>query len=115
MQQLKTLTIKTSNKVKSVHVDTLYAIMENAYKQLQVMDPCATGASYYVANANIFAALQVLYANTVHFKEYCSLESIMEIFGNNITYYDEESIYFYIVENTAMQKIKLRDFVCLHN
>ena len=114
MQQIKTLTIKTSNKVKSVHVDTLYAIMENAYKQLQVMDPCATGASYYVANANIFAALQELYASVAH-ENYVSIESIMEIFGNNITYYDEESIYFYIVENTAMQKINLRDFVCLSN
>ena len=60
MQQLKTLTIKTSNKVKSVHVDTLYAIMENAYKQLQVMDPCATGASYYVANANIFLSAALI-------------------------------------------------------
>ena len=115
MQNFKTITKKTTEKIESVHVDVLYACMENAYMQLQVMDPCATGASYYVANANIFAALQVLYANTVHFKEYCSLESIMEIFGNNITYYDEESIYFYIVENTAMQKIKLQDFVCLSN
>ena len=114
MQQIKTLTIKTSNKVKSVHVDTLYAIMENAYKQLQVMDPCATGASYYVANANIFAAMQELYANFAH-DNYVSIESIMEIFANNITYYDEESIYFFIVENTAMEKFNLRDYACLHN
>ena len=114
MQTFKTITKKTTEKIESVHVDVLYACMENAYKQLQVMDPCATGASYYIANANIFAAMQELYANYAH-ENYVSIESIMEIFGNNITYYDEESIYFYIVENTAMQKINLRDFVCLSN
>ena len=114
MQNFKTITKKTTEKIDSVHVEVLYACMENAYKQLQVMDPCATGASMYIANANIFAAMQELYASVAH-ENYVSIESIMEIFGNNITYYDEESIYFFIVENTAMQKINLREFVCLSN
>ena len=114
MQNFKTITKKTTEKVESVHVDILYACMENAYAQLQVMDPCATGASMYIANANIFAAMQELYASVAH-ENYVSIESIMEIFGNNITYYDEESIYFFIVQKTAMEKINLRDFVCLHN
>ena len=114
MQNFKTITKKTTEKIDCVHVDVLYAIMENAYKQLQVMDPCATGASYYIANANIFAAMQELYANFAH-DNYVSIESIMEIFANNITYYDEESIYFFIVENTAMEKFNLRDYACLHN
>ena len=114
MQNFKTITKKTTEKIESVHVDVLYACMENAYAQLQVMDPCATGASMYIANANIFAAMQELYASVAH-ENYVSIESIMEIFGNNITYYDEESIYFFIVEKTAMQKINLRDYVCLHN
>ncbi len=114
MQNFKTITKKTTEKIDCVHVDVLYAIMENAYKQLQVMDPCATGASYYIANANIFAAMQELYANFAH-DNYVSIESIMEIFANNITYYDEESIYFFIVENTAMEKFNIRDYACLHN
>ena len=58
MQNFKTITKKTTEKVESVHVDILYACMENAYAQLQVMDPCATGASMYIANANIFAILE---------------------------------------------------------
>jgi len=28
MQQLKTLTVKTTNKVESVHVNTLYKVIE---------------------------------------------------------------------------------------
>ena len=60
MQNFKTITKKTTEKIESVHVDVLYACMENAYMQLQVMDPCATGASMYIANANIFAAMQEL-------------------------------------------------------
>ena len=114
MQNFKTITKKTTEKIESVHVDVLYACMENAYMQLQVMDPCATGASMYIANANIFAAMQELYASVAH-ENYVSIESIMEIFGNNITYYDEESIYFFIDEKTAMKKINLRDYVCLYN
>ena len=31
MQQLKTITVKTSNKVESVHMETLYAVIKNCY------------------------------------------------------------------------------------
>ena len=46
--------------------------------------------------------------------DYVSLESVMEVFANNITYYDEEySLYESVVQNTAMQNIKLQDYACL--
>ena len=116
MQQLKTITVKTSNKVESVHVDTLYAVIENCYNSLQVIEADCTSASYFCASANIFAQLQVLYANTAYNNDYVSLQSVMDVFANNVTYYDEEySLYESVVENTAMQKIKLQDYACLSN
>ncbi len=115
MQQLKTITVKTSNKVKSVHLDTLYAVIENCYNKLQIIEADCTGANYFCASANIFAQLQALYANNMHYKEYVSLQSVMDIFADNITYYDEESLFTSVVENTAMQKIKLQDYTYLSN
>ena len=41
MQQLKTITVKTSNKVDSVHMETLYAVIQNCYNNLQVMEQTA--------------------------------------------------------------------------
>jgi hypothetical protein len=114
MQQLKTITVKTSNKVESVHTDTLYAIIENCYNSLQVMEADCTSASYFCASANIFAQLQYLYAEN-ECNDYVSLESVMEIFANNITYYDESSLFESVVENTAMQNINLEKYACLHN
>ena len=115
MQQIKTLTVKTSNKVKSVHLDTLYAVIENCYKHLQVIEADCTGANYFCASANIFAQLQALYANSMHYVEYVSVQSVMDIFADNITYYDEECLFTNVVENTAMQKIKLQDYAYLSN
>ena len=114
MQNFKTITNKTTTKVESVHVDVLYAVIENCYNSLQVVEADGTSASYFLNSANIFAQLQEVYAENCH-NNYVSLASVMEVFANNITYYDEESIYFYIVENTAMQKINLREHVCLYN
>ena len=115
MQQLKTLTVKTSNKVKSVHVDTLYAVIENCYNSLQVIESDCTASNYFCASANIFAQLQELYASTAYNNDYVSLESIMDVFANNITYYDERSLYEFVVENTAMQKVKLENYASLSN
>ena len=40
----------------------------------------------------------------------------MEVFANNITYYDEEyGLYESVVENTALAKVKLQDYTCLYN
>jgi len=116
MQQLKTITKTTTTKTKSVHVDVLYAVIENCYNNLQVLESDCTAANYFCASANIFAQLQVLYANTAYNNDYVSLQSVMDVFANNVTYYDEEySLYESVVENTAMQKIKLQDYACLSN
>ena len=114
MQQLKTITVKTNTKVESVHVDTLYAIINNCYNSLQVVEADCTSASYFLNSANIFAQLQCLYVEN-ETSDYVSLQSIMDIFANNITYYDEECLFTNVVENTAMQKVKLQDYTYLSN
>jgi len=114
MQQLKTLTVKTNNKVESVHMDTLYVVLNKCFNNLQVVEADCTSASYYINSANIFAQLQMLYvANESN--EYVSLQSVMEIFANNITYYDESSLFTQVVANTAMQKVNLENYVYLSN
>ena len=114
MQQLKTITVKTSNKVESVHMDTLYKVIQNCYNSLQVMEADCTSASYFINSANIFAQLQMLYAEN-ETNDYVSLESIMNVFANNITFYDESNMFYFVVENTAMQNVKLQDYACLSN
>ena len=114
-QQLKTITVKTSNKVESVHMETLYAIIENCYNSLQIMEADCTSASYFINSANIFAQLQMLYCEN-ETNDYVSIESVMEIFGNNITFYDEKySLFESVVENTAMQNINIENYACLSN
>jgi nitrogenase subunit NifH len=115
MQQLKTITKTTTTKTKSVHVDVLYAVIENCYNNLQVLESDCTAANYFCASANIFAQLQVLYANTAYNNDYVSIESIMDVFANNIEFYDESNMYTSVVENTAMQKVKLENYACLSN
>jgi len=115
MQQLKTITVKTSNKVESVHMQTLYKVIENCYNSLQIMESDCTSASYFVNSANIFAQLQMLYCEN-ETSNYVSLQSVMEIFANNITFYDEKySLFTSVVENTAMQNVNLENYVYLSN
>ena len=114
MQQLKTITVKTSTKQDSVHMETLYAIINNCYNNLQVMEADCTSASYFINSANIFAQLQQLYCDN-ECNDYVSIQSVMEIFASNITYYDESSLYTQVVENTAMQKVLLENYVYLSN
>ena len=52
MQQLKTITKKTTTKVKSVHMDTLYKVIENCYERLEVVEADCTSASYFLNSAN---------------------------------------------------------------
>jgi hypothetical protein len=115
MQQIKTINVKTSNKVESVHMETLYNVIENCYNKLQLLDADCTGASYFISSANIFAQLQTLYAENES-NNYVALSSIMEIFGNNITFYDEKySLFESVVENTAMQNVNIENFMYLCN
>ena len=114
MQQLTTITNTKTTKVESVHMDTLYAVINNCFNNLQVMEADCTSASYFVNSANIFAQLQMLYAEN-DCNEYVSLQSIMDVFANNITYYDESSLFTQVVKNTAMQKVNLNNFAYLSN
>ena len=114
MQQLTTITNTKTTKVESVHVNTLYAVIENCFNNLQVMEADCTSSSYFVNSANIFAQLQMLYAQN-DCNEYVSLQSIMDVFANNITYYDESSLFTSVVKNTEMQKVNLNNFAYLSN
>jgi hypothetical protein len=114
MQQLKTITVKTSNKVESVHMQTLYKIIENCYNSLQIMEADCTSASYFINSANIFAQLQMLYCDN-ETSNYVSIESVMQVFSNNITFYDESCLFTNVVENTAMQNINIENYICMHN
>ena len=113
-QQLKTITVKTSNKVESVHMETLYTVIENCYNNLQVVEADCTSASYFLNSANIFAQLQMLYVENES-NVYVSLQSVMDIFANNITYYDESSLFTQVVENTVLQNVVLENYVYLSN
>ena len=115
MQQLKTITKTTTNKVESVHMETLYKVIENCYDSLQIMESDCTSASYFVNSANIFAQLQMLYLEN-ETNNYVSLQSVMEIFANNITFYDEKySLFESVVENTVLQNVNLENYVYLSN
>ena len=113
-QQLKTITVKTSNKVESVHMETLYTVIENCYNNLQVVEADCTSASYFLNSANIFAQLQMLYVENES-NDYVSLQSVMDIFANNITYYDESNLFTQVVENTVLQNVVLENYVYLSN
>ena len=80
----------------------------------QIIESDCTSANYFINSANIFAQLQMLYAQN-ECNDYVSLQSIMEIFANNITYYDESSLYTQVVANTAMQNVQLENYVYLSN
>ena len=114
MQQLKTITKTTTTKTESVHVNTLYTVIKNCYNSLQIIEADCTSASYFINSANIFAQLQQLYVENES-NDYVSLQSVMEIFANNITYYDESSLFTQVVANTAMQKVNLENYVYLSN
>ena len=115
MQQLKTITKTTTNKVESVHMETLYKVIENCYNSLEVVEADCTSASYFLNSANIFAQLQMLYVEN-ETSNYVSLQSVMEIFANNITFYDEKySLFESVVENTVLQNVNLENYVYLSN
>lgn len=53
MQQIKTIKVKTTSAVESVHWQTLFAVVENAYNNLQLMEADGTSSSYFVNSAKI--------------------------------------------------------------
>ena len=115
MQALKTITKTNTTKTKSVHADTVFAVLTNAYNNLQLMEADCTSASYFINSANIYAQLAEVYASFADCDDYVSLNKVMQVFANNITYYDESSLYDNCVANTAMQNVKLLDYTSLSN
>jgi hypothetical protein len=113
-QQLKTITVQTSNIVESVHMETLYKVIENCFNSLQIVEADCTSASYFLNSANIFAQLQQLYVDNES-NNYVSLQSVMDVFANNITYYDESSLFTTVVENTVLQNVLIENYVYLSN
>jgi hypothetical protein len=115
MQQLKTITKTKTKTVESVHADTVYAVIQNAYNSLQVIEADCTSASYFINSANIYAQLITLYASFADTTDYVALHKVMQCFANNITYYDESSLFTQAVENTAMQNVQLENYTYLSN
>ena len=114
MQQLKTITKTTTTKTESVHVNTLYTVIENCYNSLQIVEADCTSASYFINSANIFAQLQMLYCEN-ECNDYVSIASVMQVFANNITFYDESCLFTSVVENTAMQNVNIENYISLCN
>jgi hypothetical protein len=79
------------------------------------MEADCTSASYFINSANIYAQLAEVYASFAECDDYVALDSVMQVFANNITYYDESSLYENCVENTAMQNVNLLDYTSLSN
>jgi hypothetical protein len=115
MQQLQTITKKTTTSVESIHVDTVYTVLQNCFNKLQMLDADCTGSNYYINSANIYAQLLTLYAAHASNVDFISLQEVMQCFTNNITYVDESSLFTQVVENTAMQNVVLRNYVYLSN
>ena len=117
MQALKTITKTTTTKTKSIHADALYNVIQNAHAQVakEVMCADCTSDSYYIKATNIYAELLALYAKSYYDSEYYSIDSVMEIFANNITYYDESNLFNNCVHNTALKNVKLSDYAYLSN
>ena len=115
MQQLQTITKKTTTSVESIHVDTVYTVLQNCFNNLQMLDADCTGSNYYINSANIYTQLLTLYAAHASSVDFISLQSVMQCFTNNITYTDESSLFTQVVKNTAMQNIKLENYVYLSN
>ena len=115
MQQLQTITKKTTTNVESIHVDTVYTVLQNCFNKLQMLDADCTGSNYYINSANIYAQLLTLYAAYASNVDFISLQEVMQCFTNNITYVDESSLFTQVVENTAMQNVQLENYVSLSN
>ena len=115
MQQLQTITKTKTTNVESVHVDTVYTVLQNCFNKLQMLDADCTGSNYYINSANIYAQLLTLYATHASNVDFISLKKVMQCFTNNITYVDESSLFTQVVENTAMQNVVLRNYTYLSN
>lgn len=115
MQNFKTVTKKTTDKIYCVHADNVHAVMENAQTLVAnlMLDYDSTGSSYYVNATQILANL------TENYYAYCddefiSVAEVMESF-NVLTYYDEKHLYDDCVKNTVFEKLDFYDYCSLCN
>lgn len=115
LQQLKTITKTETTTVPSVHADTVYALVLNAFKHLAYVEADCTSANANIAQTRIFAQLQELYASFAMSTDYVSLDSVMQCFTDNITYTDETWLYTDVVNNTVLETVKLEDYTYLSN
>ena len=113
MQQIQTITKTKTTNVESVHVDTVYCVIQQCFNNLQVLEADCTSANYFINSANIFAQLSALYASYADNTDYISLKKVMQVFANNITYTDESSLFTSVVANTAMQNVQLENYTYL--
>ena len=116
MQNFKTITKKTTEKIYSVHADAVHAVMENAQKIVAnlCLDYDSTGSSYYVNATKILANLTESYYAYCDDDDYISVAEIMQCFSV-LTYYDEKHLYDDCVANTAFEKLDFYDYCSLHN
>ena len=115
MQNFKTVTKKTTDKIYCVHADNVHAVMENAQTLVAnlMLDYDSTGSGYYVNATQILANL------TENYYAYCddefiSVAEVMESF-NVLTYYDEKHLYDDCVKNTVFEKLDFYDYCSLCN
>ena len=116
MQNFKTITKKTTDKIYSVHYTQAHKVLENAQKKVAnlCLDYDATGSEYYVHATKILASLVETYYAYADDEYYISIAEVMEAF-NVLTYYDEKHLYDDLVKNTAFEKLDFYDYCSLCN
>ena len=113
MQAFKTVTTTHTQSVDCVHYTVAHAVLENAQKQIEntYFETDCTAWRQYTMLANVFSSLVCCFYENSN-DDYISLQEIMCCFAH-LTYYDDSYIYDNCVANTALEKIKLLDYVCL--
>jgi hypothetical protein len=115
MQTFKTITQQQTITQDSVYYAEAHKVLENTQKEIAtcVFDSDCTAARQYIMLANVFASLTQCFYNSDN-EEYIALDNLMQCFAH-LTYYDDSYIYDDCVRNTALEKIKLLDYVHLSN
>ena len=113
---IKTITIKTATKKQYSCTNlTAFKVLENAQQLNEnVLEQDGTAARYYVMCANIYASVCALYYENVE-NDYVAISSLMYCVTQHLEYYDDESLFYACVKNTALAKLNVDDYACLSN
>ena len=116
MQNFKTITKNTTDKIYSVHYTQAHTVLENAQKLVAnlCLDYDSTGSTYYVNATKILANLTESYYAYCDDDDYISVAEIMQCF-NVLTYYDEKHLYDDCVKNTALANVDFYSYCSLCN